>query len=116
MPKKPAKAQLPADEVKEFRQQLELALNQTDGNFPKRVWSSARWGVYAFYDYDGEPIYVGQSNEQVRVRIRRHLTNQRTDAVAMRILDVFEVAEIEMWPLWQFEHITSDPRGKSAAE
>ena len=32
-----------------------------------------RFGVYAFFDYDGEPIYVGQTNEQLRVRIRRHL-------------------------------------------
>ncbi|MXY32704.1 MAG: GIY-YIG nuclease family protein [Boseongicola sp. SB0664_bin_43] len=57
-------------------------------------------GVYLFYDYDGEPIYVGQTKERLRVRIRRHLTNQRTDAVAMSVLDPFEVAEIEMWPFW----------------
>lgn len=38
-------------------------------------------GVYAFYDYDGEPIYVGQTKERLRQRIRRHLTNQRTDAL-----------------------------------
>lgn len=53
-------------------------------------------GVYLFTDYDDEPIYVGQTRERLRVRIRRHLTNQRTDAVAMRVLDPFEVAEIEM--------------------
>ncbi len=58
-------------------------------------------GVYLFYDYDGEPIYVGQTRESLRTRIRRHLTNQRTDAVAMRVLDPFEVAEIEMWPFWK---------------
>nr|WP_205597977.1 GIY-YIG nuclease family protein [Caulobacter sp. 17J65-9] len=58
-----------------------------------------RWGVYAFFDYDGEPIYVGQTNERLRTRIRRHLTNQRTDAVAMSVLDPFEVFEIEVWPL-----------------
>jgi hypothetical protein len=63
------------------------------------------WGVYAFYDYDGEPIYVGQTNEQVSGRVGRHLTNQRTDAVAMSVLDPFEVAEIEVWPLAQFDHI-----------
>ncbi len=57
-------------------------------------------GVYMFLDYDGEPIYVGQTRERLRVRIRRHLTNQRTDAVAMSVLDPFEVAEIEMWPFW----------------
>lgn len=62
-----------------------------------------RWGVYAFFDYDGEPIYVGQTNEMLRTRIRRHLTNQRTDAVAMSVLDPFEVLEIEVWPLPQYQ-------------
>jgi hypothetical protein len=57
------------------------------------------YGVYAFYDYDREPIYVGQTYEGLRARIGRHLTNQRTDAVAMNVLDPFEVAEIEIWPL-----------------
>lgn len=66
-----------------------------------------RWGVYAFFDYDGEPIYVGQTNEMLRTRIRRHLTNQRTDAVAMSVLDPFEVYEIEVWPLPQFQSTSS---------
>ncbi|MGB3486954.1 MAG: GIY-YIG nuclease family protein [Xanthobacteraceae bacterium] len=70
-----------------------------------------RWGVYAFFDYDGEPIYVGQTNEMLRTRIRRHLTNQRTDAVAMSVLDPFEVFEIEVWPLPQFQ----ETGGKDAA-
>jgi hypothetical protein len=64
-----------------------------------------RWGVYAFFDYDGEPIYVGQTNEQLRTRIRRHLTNQRTDAVAMSVLDPFEVLEIEVWPLPEYQSV-----------
>jgi len=59
--------------------------------------------VYAFYDYDAEPIYVGQTNEMLRSRISRHLTNQRTDAVAMNVLDPFEVAEIEVWPMWELQ-------------
>jgi hypothetical protein len=66
---------------------------------PPTLIGNFRWGVYAFFDYDGEPIYVGQTNERVRTRIRRHLTNQRTDAVAMSVLDPFEVFEIEVWPL-----------------
>jgi hypothetical protein len=65
-----------------------------------RKIGNAKYGVYAFYDYDGEPIYVGQTEEKVRSRIARHLTNQRTDAVAMNVLDPFEVAEIEVWPLY----------------
>ncbi|MBB3891432.1 hypothetical protein GGQ61_002149 [Phenylobacterium haematophilum] len=64
-----------------------------------------QWGVYAFFDYDGEPIYVGQTRERVRVRIRRHLTNQRTDAVAMSVLDPFEVLDIEVWPLPELEGV-----------
>lgn len=58
-----------------------------------------RHGVYAFYDYDDEPIYVGRTREKLSSRISRHLTNQRTDAVAMDVLDPFEVARIEVWPL-----------------
>jgi hypothetical protein len=98
---KPARSSLPAEDVQDFRRLLKQALNSTDADGAK--WADAQWGVYAFYDYDGEPIYVGQTNEKLRVRIQRHLTNQRTDAVAMRILDIFEVAEIEMWPLWDLE-------------
>jgi hypothetical protein len=72
-----------------------------------------RWGVYAFFDYDGEPIYVGQTSERLRVRIRRHLTNQRTDAVAMSVLDPFEVAEIEVWPLPDLQAAASrDPHAR----
>ena len=58
-----------------------------------------QWGIYAFFDYDGEPIYVGQTYEGLGSRIGRHLTNQRTDAVAMNVLDPFEVCEIRVWPL-----------------
>lgn len=101
--RRPPKNELPANEVRDFRQLLTAALNARDEQ--GRKWADAKWGVYAFYDYDREPIYVGQSNEKLRTRIRRHLTNQRTDAVAMRILDVFEVAELEMWPLWEYEAI-----------
>jgi len=68
-----------------------------------RKVGDCKHGVYLFWDYDGEPIYVGQTREKLRARIRRHLTNQRTDAVAMSVLDPFEVAEIEMWPFWDLE-------------
>lgn len=80
----------------------------------KRPIGNFKWGVYAFYDYDGEPIYIGQTNECLRTRIRRHLTNQRTDAVAMSVLDPFEVCEIEVWPLPQFEQTDGkDPEARA---
>jgi hypothetical protein len=66
---------------------------------PIRKIGNFKWGVYAFFDYDGHPIYVGQTNEKLRTRIGRHLTNQRTDAVAMSVLDPFEVHTIKVWPL-----------------
>lgn len=101
---RPRRSELPSPQVREFRGLLDVALNEVDNE--QRVVGNAKFGVYAFYDYDGEPIYVGQTNEQLRVRVRRHLTNQRTDAVAMRVLDIFEVAELELWPLWELEHET----------
>ena len=100
------------DEVNEILQELERALNVQDKQ--GRLVANAKFGVYAFYDYDSEPIYVGQTAEQLRVRIRRHLTNQRTDAVAMNVLDPFEVADIEMWPFWDLEgRRTTDPEVKA---
>jgi len=76
-----------------------------------------KWGVYIFYDYDREPIYVGQTNEKVSGRISRHLTNQRTDAVAMNVLDPFEVFEIEVYPLPEYQKVNSKhPDFKEARE
>ena len=91
----------PPHDVRAILREIGRALNVTDDE-GRRV-GDAKFGVYAFYDYDGEPIYVGRTTEQLRVRIRRHLTNQRTDAAAMNVLDPFEVADIEMWPYWDLE-------------
>lgn len=98
----------PPSEIAAIRKALEGVLNTR--NSSQRVISNAKYGVYAFYDYDGEPIYVGQTSERLRTRIRRHLTNQRTDAVAMNVLDPFEVADIEMWPFFEFDGIDSTTR------
>ncbi len=100
---KPKKKDLPAPLVQEFRKLFDDAKRATDDQ--GRKISSAKWGVYAFFDYDDEPIYVGQTHEQLSTRLNRHLTNQRTDAVAMRILDIFEVAQVRMWPVWELQDV-----------
>lgn len=87
---------LPAD-VAAIRRKIRDFFNQLDSQ-GRRI-GSANHGVYAFFDYDGEPIYVGQTIEKLSGRVGRHLTNQRTDAVAMNVLDPFEVAHIEVWPM-----------------
>ena len=87
---------LPTD-VALIRKEISSFFASLDDN-GRRIGNS-KWGIYAFYDYDGEPIYIGQTFEGLGGRIGRHLTNQRTDAVAMNVLDPFEVAEIRVWPL-----------------
>ncbi len=87
-----------APDVAAIRAEIRRFLDTLDSS--GRKIGNAKYGAYAFYDYDGEPIYVGQTEEKLRSRIARHLTNQRTDAVAMNVLDPFEVAEIEVWPLY----------------
>ena len=94
------------EEVTALYDGVSEALN-TDYGDGRKVGNS-KCGVYLFYDYDGEPIYVGRTRESLRGRIGRHLTNQRTDAVAMSVLDPFEVAEIEMWPFWNLQRIEAD--------
>lgn len=76
---------------------------------------AVKWGVYAFFDYDGEPIYVGQTRESLGSRIGRHLTNQRTDAVAMSVLDPFEVLTVKVWPLPQYQGVKGDPKKNAEA-
>jgi hypothetical protein len=94
-----------------IRQEIRRFLSTKDEN--GRTPCNCRCGVYVFYDYDGEPIYVGQSEERLRTRIRRHLTNQRTDAVAMNVLDPFEVADVEVYPLYELE--SAQPRENKKA-
>jgi hypothetical protein len=87
---------LPSD-VAAIRKEISAFFDTNDD--AGRKIGNYQYGVYSFYDYDGEPIYIGQTYETLRQRISRHLTNQRTDAVAMNVLDPFEVAEIAIWPL-----------------
>lgn len=56
-------------------------------------------GVYALCDLDEVPIYVGQSTDGIRARVRRHLTSARSDVIANRMIDVWEVAFVWSWPI-----------------
>jgi len=114
LPRNPDAVNFPPFETEDLRTNLARFLDGPfgDPSGPRQPVGNFRWGVYAFFDYDGEPIYVGQTNERLRTRIRRHLTNQRTDAVAMSVLDPFEVLDIEVWPLPQFQDA---PRSDLAA-
>ncbi len=110
----PDAVNFPPFETEDLRENLTRLLDTPfdQAGEPATPVGNFRWGVYAFFDYDGEPIYVGQTNERLRTRIRRHLTNQRTDAVAMSVLDPFEVFEIEVWPL---PHLQDAPRSDTEA-
>ncbi|MES2753737.1 MAG: GIY-YIG nuclease family protein [Pseudomonadota bacterium] len=86
-----------------------------DKNARSITVGAVKWGVYAFFDYDGEPIYVGQTREKLGGRVGRHLTNQRTDAVAMAVLDPYEVRTIKVWPLHQYQEVKGSPKIVAAA-
>jgi hypothetical protein len=109
----------PPFETSELRKTLQSFFRTpyVHGSGDEKAIGSFKWGVYIFYDYDGEPIYVGQTKEKVSGRIGRHLTNQRTDAVAMSVLDPYEVYEIEVYPLPEYEGVNSKhPDFKRAKE
>ncbi|HYL74968.1 MAG TPA: GIY-YIG nuclease family protein [Bryobacteraceae bacterium] len=55
-------------------------------------------GTYALCDLDEVPIYVGVTEEGLRKRVQRHLTSARSDVIANRLLDVWEVAYVWAWP------------------
>lgn len=56
-------------------------------------------GVYALCDLDKTPIYVGKSEDGIRARVRRHLTSARSDVIANRQVDVWEIAWVWAWPV-----------------
>src|ERR1700679_641065 len=56
-------------------------------------------GCYVLCDLDGVPIYVGQSSDGIRSRVARHLTSARSDIIANRQIDVWEIAEVWTYPV-----------------
>jgi hypothetical protein len=68
--------------------------------FRKKAVSTltAKIGVYVLCDLDNVPIYVGQSTEGIRQRVRRHLTSARSDVIANRQIDVWEIAFVWEYP------------------
>lgn len=62
-------------------------------------------GCYVLCDLDGTPIYVGQSTDGIRKRVSRHLTSARSDIIANRQLDVWEIAYVWAFPVARREDI-----------
>lgn len=55
-------------------------------------------GVYVLADLDNVPLYVGQSRDGIRQRVQRHLTSARSDIIANRQIDIWEVAYVWAFP------------------
>lgn len=103
-------AKTPPAEVAKIRKAIRSFFDTIDEANGRKI-GSAKCGVYAFYDYEDEPIYVGQTVESLSGRVSRHLTGRRSDAVGKFVLDPFEVLSIEIWPMFDAEQL-----GKNAKE
>ena len=60
---------------------------------------TSKIGCYVLCDLDQVPIYVGQSVDGIRARVRRHLTSARSDIIANRQIDVWEIAWVWAYPV-----------------
>jgi len=76
---------IPMTDVQQYRHEQLLTLTNEKG-------------VYALCDLDGVAIYIGKSVDGIRSRVRRHLTSARSDVIANRLVDVWEVAYVWGWP------------------
>lgn len=56
-------------------------------------------GVYVLADLNNVPVYVGQSTSSIRGRVQRHLTSARSDVIANRQIDVWEIAFVWTYPV-----------------
>src|ERR1700729_1039743 len=64
-------------------------------------------GCYILCDLDQVPIYVGQSVDGIRSRVNRHLTSARSDIIANRQIDVWEIAWVWAYPAKDRAEISS---------
>lgn len=73
----------------------------TNFNFRRKAVSTLTSdnGVYVLCDLDHVPVYVGQSTEGIRQRVQRHLTSARSDVIANRQVDVWEIAFVWEYPV-----------------
>jgi hypothetical protein len=59
-------------------------------------------GVYVLYDLNDVAVYVGQTTavkeNGIKGRVQRHLTSARSDIIANRMIDVWEIAWVRTWP------------------
>jgi hypothetical protein len=102
-------AKNPPAEVAKIRKSIRAFFDTVDEASGRKV-GSAKCGVYTFYDYEDEPIYVGQTIENLSGRVGRHLTGRRSDAVAKYVLDPFEVLSIEIWPMFSLEDSSAEAK------
>ena len=63
-------------------------------------------GCYVLCDLDQVPLYVGQSRDGIRARVNRHLTSARSDIIANRQVDVWEIAWVWAYPVASLYEIT----------
>lgn len=63
-------------------------------------------GCYVLCDLDDVPLYVGQSVDGIRSRVNRHLTSARSDIIANRQIDVWEIAWVWTYPVDAVSQIT----------
>jgi hypothetical protein len=73
----------------------------TNFNFRKQAVArlTRQIGVYVLCDLDNIPVYVGQSKDGIRQRVQRHLTSARSDVIANRQIDVWEIAFVWEYPV-----------------
>lgn len=63
-------------------------------------------GCYVLCDLDQVPLYVGQSRDGIRARVNRHLTSARSDIIANRQVDVWEIAWVWAYPVETLDEIS----------
>ncbi len=61
--------------------------------------------MYVLCDLDSVPVYVGQSKDGIRARVARHLTSARSDIIANRQIDVWEIAYVWAYPVKEISQI-----------
>ena len=95
-----------SEEDEAIREEIQAFLDSTDAQ--GRKIGDAKCGVYAYFDHDEEPLYVGQTEVGLLNSIWSDLITPRSSLINSDKFNHLEVAYMEVWPLWRLEYKSSE--------
>jgi|SRR5579871_883514 len=97
-------------EVEAIEAAIRAFMNLADAQ--GRKIGDAKCGVYAYFGWEGSPLYVGQTDEGLLNRVWADMISS-SSFLEKSGRSNYEVADVEVWPLWGLESKSAEVKTKT---